>query len=73
MGAVLGTVQVACAVERGLEALVLAFNLVAHGEGERGLMEACLSKPKEVGLEIQKAIVGMSSVLKANVQKVKSV
>jgi hypothetical protein len=84
-GAMLGTVKVACAVERGLEALVGALELVSEEEaggeikgegeevkkeeGEKGLMRACLAKPEEVALEMQGAIVGMRRVLKANGRK----
>jgi hypothetical protein len=84
-GAVLGTVKVACAVERGLEALIEALELISEKEaggevnkegeekmkeeGERGLMGACLAKPEEVALEMQGAIVGMRRVLKANGRK----
>jgi hypothetical protein len=78
----LGTVKVACAVERGLEALVGALELVSEKEaagevkgegeegkkegGEKGLMRACLARPEEVALEMQRAILGMRRVLKAN-------
>jgi hypothetical protein len=84
-GAVLGTVKVACAVERGLEALIGALELISEKEaggevkgegekgkkeeGEKGLMRACLAKPEEVALEMQRAIVGMRGVLKANGRK----
>jgi hypothetical protein len=80
VGAVLGTVKVLCAVERGLEALVGALEVGSQtkegddgdkadggekGEKlERGLMEACLAKPEDVALEMQRAIVGMRRVLK---------
>lgn len=74
VGAVLGTVKVLCAVERGLEALVgaleLGFQADEGNEGEKGekseggLMEACMAKPEEVALEMQRAIVGMRRVLK---------
>jgi hypothetical protein len=76
---VLGTVKVCCAVERGLEALVEAFDLGAQGKeegkgqgkeaGKGGLMEACLAKPEKVALEMQRAMVGMRKVLKSNGQK----
>ncbi len=85
VGAVLGTVKVLCAVERGLEALVGALELVSqategnHGvideEGEKGreleggLMDACLAKPEEVALEMQRAIMGMRRVLKMRAEK----
>lgn len=80
VGAVLGTVKVLCAVERGVEALVGVLELGSQACGgndgakdeegekgekvERGLMEACLAKPEEVALEMQRAIVGMRRVLK---------
>jgi hypothetical protein len=80
VGAVLGTVKVLCVLERGLEALVGALELGFHADegndgdkknggekGERsegGLMEACMVKPEEVALEMQRAIVGMRRVLK---------
>ena len=68
VGAILGTVKVVCAVERGLEALVGTLALADGGEGEGGeeaLMAACLQNPEEVALEMQKAIVGMRRVLKS--------
>ena len=80
VGAVLGTVKVLCAVERGLEALVgaleLGFQADEGNDGDKknggekgeksegGLMEACMAKPEEVALEMQRAIVGMRRVLK---------
>jgi hypothetical protein len=79
-GAVLGTVKVLCVVERGLEALVGALELGSQVKGENdgdkehkgekgekseeGLMGACMAKPEEVALEMQRAIVGMKRVLK---------
>jgi hypothetical protein len=85
VGAVLGTVKVLCAVERGLEALVGALELGSqakegnHGDKvnesekgenpEGGLMGACLVKPEEVALEMQRAIVGMRRVLKMKAGK----
>lgn len=79
MGAVLGTVKVCCAVERGLEALVGAMEFGVQGKeegmgkgeeiGRAGLMEACLAKPDEVAIEMRKAIVGMRRVLKAKGEK----
>ena len=67
IGAILGTVKVLCAVERGVEALVGALQLAGGGEEDagKGLMDACLENPEEVALEIQKAIVGMRRVLKS--------
>ena len=71
MGAVLGTVKVVCAVERGLEALVGALEMAGKRDGgdvesgEKGLMDACLEKSEEVALEMQNAIVGMRRVLKS--------
>jgi hypothetical protein len=65
VGAVLGTVKVACAVERGLEALLGALELgKEEADGEGGLMEACMADSERVALEMQNAIAGMSKVLK---------
>jgi hypothetical protein len=76
--AVLNTVKVVCAVERGLEALVAALEMERNGvgngrdgrdgngeRGERGLMEACLRRPEQVGAEMQRAVEGMRRVLKS--------
>jgi hypothetical protein len=85
VGAVLGTVKVLCAVERGLEALVGALEVGSRTDegndgdqekedekgdrSEGGLMEACMVKPEEVALEMQRAIVGMRRVLKMKAEK----
>jgi hypothetical protein len=60
-GAVMDTVRVACAVERGLEALIAAMDMGKGG----ALMEACLRKPEDVAVEMQRAIFGMRKVLKS--------
>ncbi|KAE9369279.1 hypothetical protein N431DRAFT_442961 [Stipitochalara longipes BDJ] len=69
VGAILGTVKVACAVERGLEALIGVLELAEKGveeeSGGKGLMDACLESPEEVALEMQRAILGMRRVLKS--------
>ncbi|KAN0101596.1 hypothetical protein V8E51_012106 [Hyaloscypha variabilis] len=80
LGAILGTVKVVCAVERGLEALCGVLEMIERGgEGEEvgegegkgmgDLMEACLESPEEVALEMQRAIVGMRRVLKSKVEQ----
>ncbi len=71
--AVLNTVKIVCAIERGLEALVAALQIGRIGEGKeneegeqaKGLMEVCLTKPEAVGMEMQSAVEGMRKVLKS--------
>jgi hypothetical protein len=65
VGAVLGTVKVVCAVERGLEALLGALELgKKKGEVNGDLMQACLANPDAIALEMQRTIVCMRRVLK---------
>ena len=40
-----------------------------EGNYEGTLMDACLRKPNEVGIEMQRAILGMRKVLKSNGEK----
>jgi len=76
-GAVLNTVKVACAVERGLEALAAAMEMGGDGteeektgqKGEQNLMDACLRRPEDVSMEMQRAAVGMRKVLKSKCGK----
>lgn len=74
VGAVLGTVKVACAVERGMEALVKALELGKDEDDDDDdeqadtLMRACLRRPNAVALEMRSAIFGMRKVLKSKGQ-----
>ncbi len=84
MGAILGTVKVVCAVERGLEALCGVLEMderggegeevgdgegKGKGKGKGDFMEACLESPEEVALKMQRAILGMRLVLKSKLSR----
>jgi hypothetical protein len=63
-GAILSTVQVVCAVERGLEAIVGVLENAKNGNEGEGLMGRCEGDAGIVAQEMRDASVGMVRVLR---------